>query len=80
MQGYNVIMVYSPDLLHLLLCKRHQDPYQGLYNLVGGKIEPHETSEQAAYRELFEETGIKPEDIVLSHFFDLTYYCISLLM
>jgi len=67
-------MVYSPDLKHLLMCKRTNEPYQGLYNLVGGKIEAHESSEEAAYRELFEETGITKQDILLHHFFDFTYY------
>lgn len=74
MQGYNVIMVYSKELDHLLMCKRTKDPYQGLLNLVGGKIEPNESSESAAYRELFEETGISKSDLILHHFFDITYY------
>ncbi|MGD9604671.1 MAG: NUDIX hydrolase [Bacilli bacterium] len=74
MQGYNVIMVYSPNLDQLLFCKRTKNPYKGLYNLVGGKIEKNESSEEAAYRELFEETGITKSDIKLNHFFDITYY------
>lgn len=32
---------------------------------IGGKIEPRETLEQAAYRELFEETGLGAEDVEL---------------
>lgn len=31
---------------------------KGRINLVGGKVEPGETPEQAAYRELFEESGL----------------------
>ncbi|MCX4314066.1 MAG: NUDIX domain-containing protein, partial [Clostridia bacterium] len=32
-----------------------------------GKIEAGETDEEAAYRELFEETGISSDDIILTH-------------
>ena len=57
MQGYNCILVYSEDRREILFCKRLNDPYEGMYNLVGGKIEPGEDGFHAAYRELFEETG-----------------------
>lgn len=42
MQGYNCIMVYNSDGNRLLFCKRTKDPYKGLYNLVGGKIDNNE--------------------------------------
>ncbi|MBN2981060.1 NUDIX hydrolase [Cohnella algarum] len=74
MQGYNVLMVYNNEMDRLLMCKRLKDPYKGLSNLVGGKIEPGESGIDAAYRELFEETGISKEDIVLRHLMDFTYY------
>lgn len=74
MQGYNVVMVYSPGLDRILMCKRLKDPYKGLSNLVGGKIEAGETGLKAAYRELLEETGISGEDLVLHHVMDFTYY------
>lgn len=74
MQGYNVIIVYNADKTKLLMCKRKKDPYKGLNNLVGGKIEPDETGINAAYRELEEETGISPENINLKHLMDFTYY------
>ena len=74
MTGYNCIMVYSPDKKRLLFCKRTREPYLGLYNLVGGHIEDGESSESAAYRELFEETGIDRGDITLRHLMDFTYY------
>ena len=45
-----------------------------MYNFVGGKVEENEINEEAAYRELFEETGIKKEDIELEHFMDLNYF------
>ena len=74
MQGYNIVMVYRRDAERLLMCKRLKDPYKGLYNLVGGKIEPNEDGLAAAYRELLEETGITGEDIALHHLMDFTYY------
>ncbi|MGL4736907.1 MAG: NUDIX hydrolase [Cellulosilyticaceae bacterium] len=74
MQGYNCIMIYSQNKEQLLCCKRIKDPYIGLYNLVGGKIEKEESGEAAAYRELEEETGITKSDVKLSHMMDFTYY------
>jgi 8-oxo-dGTP diphosphatase len=74
MQGYNCIMVYNKDNTKLLFCKRTKDPYNGLYNLNGGKIEEGESSINAAYRELQEETGITSQDILLHHMMDFTYY------
>ena len=73
MQGYNVIAVFSPDKSKMLMCKRVKDPYKGLYNMVGGKIEQGEDGYNAAYRELFEETGITRSDIRLLHLMDFTY-------
>lgn len=74
MQGYNIIMVYNMNLDKLLMCKRRKDPYKGLYNLVGGKIELGEDGLSAAYRELHEETGISKNDITLKHLMDFKYY------
>lgn len=73
-QGYNCVMIYSRDKEKLLFCKRLKDPYEGKYNLVGGKIEDGEDHFDAAYRELFEETGISRSDVSLSHMMDFTYY------
>lgn len=56
------------------MCKRKKAPFKGLYNFVGGKIEPNEDHLQAAYRELAEETNISKTDIELIHFMDFTYY------
>ncbi|MFD1606135.1 NUDIX hydrolase [Oceanobacillus luteolus] len=74
MQGYNVIMVYNNKLDKLLMCKRLKDPYKGLSNLVGGKIEVGEAGIEAAYRVLLEETSISKEDIKLHHLMDFTYH------
>jgi len=74
MQGYNCIMIYNQDEDRLLFCKRLWDPYEGMYNLVGGKIDDGENGFAAAYRELYEETGISAEDVELTHMMDFTYY------
>lgn len=42
----------------LLLVRRKHPPFEGYYALPGGFIEMGETTEQAALRELKEETGI----------------------
>ena len=73
MLGLNVIVVFSPDKSQMLMCKRVKDPYKGLYNMVGGKIEQGENGYDAAYRELFEESGITGADIRLVHLMDFSY-------
>ena len=73
MQGYNLIVVYNETADKLLMCRRTHEPYLGLSNFVGGKIEPGEDGLSAAYRELKEETAITPADITLTHFIDFTY-------
>ncbi len=74
MQGFNVIAVYNKKADRILMCKRRKDPYKGLSNFVGGKIENGEDGISAAYRELEEETTITKEDIILTHLMDFTYY------
>jgi 8-oxo-dGTP diphosphatase len=52
--------------LQILLILRKNEPYQGMWALPGGFMEIDETLEQAAVRELEEETGLK--DIELTQF------------
>ena len=73
MQGYNVIVVFNKQMDKVLMCRRKKDPYKGLSNFVGGKIENGEDSCEAAYRELFEETTITKEYISITHLVDFTY-------
>ena len=74
MRSYNTIIILNPKKDRILFCKRMNDPYEGLFNFVGGKIEPGETSEEAAYRELEEETGISREDVKLYYFMDFCWH------
>lgn len=74
MKKLNLIVVFNKDLSKTLFCIRAKEPYKGLYNFVGGKVEENETNNDAAYRELFEETGISNNDIELEHFMDLNYF------
>lgn len=74
MRKLNLIVVFNTNLDKVLFCIRAKEPYKGLYNFVGGKVEDNESNEDAAYRELLEETGISNEDIELEHFMDLNYF------
>lgn len=73
MKKMNVIVVFDKDLKQTLMCKRTKEPYMGMYNLVGGKIEKENDGLNEAYRELVEETDITKDDIELTHFMNLTY-------
>ncbi|MER7901058.1 NUDIX domain-containing protein [Streptomyces sp. NPDC096046] len=44
--------------LHVLLVERGQEPYAGCRALPGGFVQPEESAETAARRELAEETGL----------------------
>ena len=72
MRGYNVIWIYDAAAEKALFCVRRGEPYAGLLNLVGGKIEPGEDGLAAAHRELREEAGIV--NIKLVHLMDFVYY------
>lgn len=76
----NCIVVFNSQKNAALFCMRQKDPYKGRYNFVGGRLEPGETSEAAAYRELQEETGISRKDIRLYRLMDLTYYHLSFVL
>ena len=73
MKKMNVIVVFDKDLKQTLMCKRTKEPYMGMYNLVGGKIEKENDCLNEAYRELVEETNITKDNIELTHFMNLTY-------
>ena len=73
MKKMNVIVVFDKDMTKTLMCKRTKEPYKGMYNLVGGKIEKENDGLNEAYRELFEETNINKEDIRLAYFMNIAY-------
>jgi 8-oxo-dGTP diphosphatase len=53
-----VILTMSEGLLHLLLVNRGEEPYRGMWAIPGGFTRPNETLDEAAKRELREETGV----------------------
>ena len=73
MKQYNVIVIFDKSMKKILMCKRTKEPYIGMYNLVGGKIEKENDGLNEAYRELEEETNIKRKDTELKHFMNLEY-------
>ena len=77
MKKYNVIVVFEKDLNRTLMCKRMKEPYKGMFNLVGGKIDKENDGLNEAYRELREETNINCDDISLIHFMNIEYVTMS---
>ena len=73
MKKMNVIVVFDKNLQKTLMCKRTKEPYMGMYNLVGGKIEKENDGLNEAYRELSEETNIQKSDVDLVYFMNLLY-------
>ncbi len=73
MKKMNIIVVFNKNIENILMCIRTKEPYIGMYNLVGGKIEKENDGLNEAYRELQEETNIKKDDIDLIYFMNLTY-------
>ena len=60
---YTVIPLFNIDGSEVLLIKKDRTAFKGRLNGVGGKIEDGETPEQGAYREIEEETSLKPEQV-----------------
>lgn len=73
MKRMNIIVIFNKNFDKTLMCKRTKEPYAGMYNLVGGKIEKENDGLNEAYRELEEETNITKNDVSLVHFMTLTY-------
>jgi 8-oxo-dGTP diphosphatase len=57
-----VILTMSEGLLHALLVCRGEAPFEGMWAIPGGFKRPSETLDDAARRELAEETGVDGMD------------------
>ena len=53
-----VILTMSHGALNVLLVRRGEAPFQGMWAIPGGFKRPNETLDEAAKRELVEETGV----------------------
>jgi len=53
-----VILTMSAGMLHVLLVRRGEEPFEGMWAIPGGFKRPTETLDEAAKRELREETGV----------------------
>ena len=53
-----VILTMSAGTIHVLLVRRGEAPFQGMWAIPGGFKRPTETLDGAAKRELVEETGV----------------------
>lgn len=61
-----VIYGFDGERLKILLIERGLEPYKGMWALPGGFMRMDETIEEAAKRELYEETGLK--DVYMTQF------------
>ena len=73
MKKMNIIVVFDKNIQKILMCKRTKEPYKGMFNFVGGKIENENDGLNEAYRELKEETNITKDDIKLIYFMNISY-------
>ncbi len=64
-----VIFSILDEKLKVLLIKRQDWPYEGMWAIPGGFINMAENLEDAAYRELDEETGVSQTDVYLEQLF-----------
>lgn len=54
-----LIFTIEDDKLKIVLVKRGNEPFKGMWAIPGGFVEEHESLEEAALRQLYEETGFK---------------------
>ena len=53
-----VILTMVEGVVHALLVRRGEEPFKGMWATPGGFKRPEETLDEAARRELSEETGV----------------------
>jgi 8-oxo-dGTP diphosphatase len=59
-----VIVTMSEARLHVLLVRRGEAPFEGMWAIPGGFKRPTETLDEAAKRELAEETGVDTANLL----------------
>jgi 8-oxo-dGTP diphosphatase len=59
-----VILTLSGSRLHVLLVRRGVPPFEGMWAIPGGFKRPTETLDEAAERELVEETGVEGRSVL----------------
>ena len=59
-----VILTMRDGLLHVLLVCRGEAPFEGMWAIPGGFKRPAETLDEAAMRELAEETGVEAASLL----------------
>lgn len=57
----NVVFSFDGNHLNVLLIRRGNEPFKGSWAFPGGFLDENETLEEAARRELKEETGLTPK-------------------
>ncbi len=65
-----VVLRGTDDAREVLLVKRSKPPHAGVWAVPGGTVELGETLEQAAEREVFEETAVSVRARGVVHAFD----------
>ena len=58
-----VVFGIEGNNINVLLIKRGNEPFKGLWALPGGFLNPDETAEEGALRELREETGLEAAEV-----------------
>ena len=62
-----VILTMSKGMLHVLLVCRGEEPFEGMWAIPGGFKRPTETLDEAAKRELAEETGVDAASLLTQY-------------
>lgn len=58
MKRYVLVLLFNEDMSKILLMKRKKNPYIGLYNGIGGKIDGSESVFECCLRETIEEINV----------------------
>ncbi len=66
----DVAVLRLDEMPQILLIRRKNQPFEGMWALPGGFMEMEETLEEAAGRELMEETGIRAGELIRFETYD----------